>query len=196
LLLPGALATLRQSIHQEPEREWWIGGGDFVDARGRFVRSHRPPIGLSSADQLGDWRHFWFAQPSTFFSRSLFDSAGGVVREDLHYAMDLELWIRFVKRAAPGFIDSKLSAYRIHEAAKTGALTVPAEMEIVRVLMESLGVDAMMSRVECIAADRLDFEQKYRRLLAYARPFIRAYGRVKSAARFLASRGAKTRADQ
>jgi glycosyltransferase involved in cell wall biosynthesis len=194
MLLPGALRTVRTSIEQDPKREWWIGGGDFVDQRGRFVRSHVPPIGLSSADQLGDWRHFWFAQPSTFFSRPLFQASGGVLREDLHYAMDLDLWIRFIKRAAPGFIESKLSAYRIHEAAKTGALTVPAEMEIVRLLMDSLGMDAVMSRVECIAADRLDFEQKYRRLQAYARPFIGAYSRLKSATRFLSPRGGKSRA--
>lgn len=180
MLLPGALPALRAAVAREPQREWWIGGGHFVDKRGRSIRHYQPPIGLAAAAQLDDWRRFWFAQPSTFFSRALYDACGGQVREDLHYAMDLDLWLRFLQRAAPGFIESGLSAYRLHEAAKTAALTVPAEMEIVRLIIEVLGLDAAMARIGCIAADRLEFEQKYRRLLPYAHPFVRAYSQLKS----------------
>jgi glycosyltransferase involved in cell wall biosynthesis len=186
MLLPGTLASLRRNIEAQPDRQWWIGGGYFIDGQGKRLRDYGPPIGLERPEQLADWREFWFAQPSTFFSRSLFDRTGGLVREDLHYAMDLELWLRLLKQCGPGIIESPFSAYRIHEAAKTGALTVAAEMEIIQVISEALGNEAVFSRVRCIAADRLDFELKYRQLLGYAQPFIKARAMLKSAWRRVA----------
>jgi glycosyltransferase involved in cell wall biosynthesis len=179
MLLPGALHALREAVSGDPARQWWIGGGRFVDARARSIRDYSTPVGLTSAVQLNDWRRFWFAQPSTFFSRALFDAAGGRVREDLHYAMDLDLWLRFLQQAAPGFIEAKLSAYRLHDSAKTAILTPAAEIEIVRLLIDTLGLDAAMARIECVAADRRDLELKYRRILPFAQPFISVYSRLK-----------------
>ncbi|MBA2673310.1 glycosyltransferase family 2 protein [Ramlibacter sp.] len=189
LLLPGALRALRAHIARAPETRWWIGGGHFIDERGQRTRSYGAPHGLRDAAGLSDWRTHWFAQPSTFFSRALFDQAGGRVRLDLHYAMDLELWLRLLARAAPGTIDAELSAYRIHSAAKTGMLGVKAEMEIVRVLQDALGAERAMDRVACIAADRLEFEQKWRKLQALVDPLARPYLRLRAAWRGL--RGAR-----
>jgi hypothetical protein len=61
-------------------------------------------------------------QPSCFFRRGLLDRAG-FIREDLHYVMDWELWIRF--GAYKGvFIDAFLSCNRAYAQNKTqsGAL--------------------------------------------------------------------------
>lgn len=189
LLLPGALRTLRAHIAREPQARWWIGGGHFIDERGRRTRDYRAPAGLREAAQLSDWRSHWFAQPSTFFARELFDAAGGQVREDLHYAMDLALWLRLLALAPPGLIDAELSGYRIHSAAKTGMLGVKAEMEIMRVLQDALGAERAMDRVACIAADRLEFEQKWRRLQTVVDPLARPYLRLKALWRALAGRG-------
>ncbi len=185
LLLPGALRTLREQVARAPATRWWIGGGHFIDERGRRTRSYGAPHGLHDAAGLSDWRTHWFAQPSTFFSRALFDQAGGQVRQDLHYAMDLDLWLRLLAHAAPGTIDAELSAYRIHSAAKTGMLGVKGEMEIVRVLQEALGTERAMDRVACIAADRLEFEQKWRKLQAVVDPLARPYLRLRAAWRGL-----------
>lgn len=189
LLLPGALRTLRAHMARAPQTAWWIGRGHFIDERGRRTRTFGAPAGLREAAQLSDWRTHWFAQPGTFFSRALFDRAGGRVREDLHYAMDLELWLRLLALAPPGIVDAELSAYRIHSAAKTGMLGVKAEMEIVRVLQDALGVERAMDRVACIAADRLEFEQKWRRLQALVDPLAQPYFRLRAAWRSL--RGAR-----
>lgn len=189
LLLPGALRTLRAHMAREPGARWWIGGGHFIDERGRRTRAYGAPHGLHDAAGLSDWRTHWFAQPSTFFSRALFDQAGGRVRQDLHYAMDLELWLRLLALAPPGTIGAELSAYRIHSDAKTGMLGVKAEMEIVRVLQDALGTERAMDRVACIAADRLEFERKWRRLQALVDPLARPWLRLRDAWRGL--RGAR-----
>jgi hypothetical protein len=47
------------------------------------------------------WRQGWFfQQPEVFFSRKLFERAGGRLREDLHTCMDYDLWVRMAKAGA------------------------------------------------------------------------------------------------
>jgi|GEM_PF-1123093 len=65
--------------------------------------------------------HLLIEQPSTFFSKSVFDELGGVPA-DLHYVMDRDLWIRFlglhgVQRMVS--IDTPLVRFRHHENSKT-----------------------------------------------------------------------------
>ncbi len=179
LLLPGALMALRQHVVQEPAREWWIGGGYFIDDRGRRFRDYRPPVGLREPAQLDDWRRYWFAQPSTFFRRVLFERAGGVIREDLHYAMDLDLWLRFLLTSEPGFIKSELSIYRLHAKGKTQSLAIQGEAEIVRVLIENLSIEAAMQRVCELAAERDALRYYSRRLENLMKPLIITYSTAK-----------------
>lgn len=181
LLLPGALRALREHIAQAPDTRWWIGGGEFIDEQGRRQRGFAAPAGLSRPQQLSDWRSHWFAQPGTFFSRALFDEAGGRVREDMHYAMDLELWLRLLALAPPGRIDRALAAYRLHAQAKTTVLTPACEREIVSAVAEHLGWRAALDRVDVIAAERMEWEAKYRRLERWVAPALRVYSPLKRA---------------
>lgn len=181
LLLPGALATLREHIAADASRQWWIGGGYFIDGRGVRFRDYRAPTGLEVPHQLAEWREHWFAQPSTFFRRNFFEDAGGLVKEELHYAMDLDLWLRFLKLAAPGRIDAELSVYRHHAEGKTEAMAVEGEAEITRVVAEHLGIEAALGRVRWLA------EQK-RMLELYQRRMERAFAPVLAPYRWLKKR--------
>lgn len=175
LLLPAALATLHQHVDASPDIEWWIGGGHFVNPKGRHLFDYGPPPDLRCPDDLSDWRAKWFAQPSTFFARSLLNKVGGAVREDLHYAMDLDLWLRFLAHAAPGRINMRLSAYRLHVDGKTNTLASRGECEIVRVLAEHIGLDRALDRVYLVAQERqdlLELKKRYEKVLA---PLIWAY---------------------
>jgi len=65
--------------------------------------------------------HLLIEQPSTFFSKSVFDELGGI-RTDLHYVMDRDLWIRFlcihgVQRVVSS--NTPLVRFRHHEDSKT-----------------------------------------------------------------------------
>ena len=172
LLLPGALQTLRQHIDAQRDREWWIGGGYFIDDKGHRFRDYGPPHGLQEPCQLNDWRQFWFAQPSTFFRRSLFDKAGRQLDEHLHYAMDLDLWLRFLKIAPPGFIDAEISVYRHHVLGKTHALSVNGEAEIVGVVAAHLGLESALERVRNLAAERNALQQYKQQLESRLRPLF------------------------
>ena len=62
----------------------------------------------------------FFYQPEVFFSKRIWDKAGGCVREDLYYSMDYELWMRFaVEKARIHVIGRPIALFRRHEQQKT-----------------------------------------------------------------------------
>lgn len=164
LLLPGALATLRSFIASHPDARWVTGGGRFIDAEGHTLRSYPPPARPLHATDLAPWTHTWFGQPGCIFRRDLYEQAGGHVRTDLHYAMDLDLWLRLGQHAPLLPIDAELGAYRLHTASKTVDQRAPMEVEVVRVLLERLGPVAALDRVAGLARERFALEARYRRL--------------------------------
>ena len=164
LLLPGALATLRSFVASHPDARWVAGGGRFIDAEGRTLRSYPPPPRPLRSIDLTPWTHTWFGQPGCIFRRDLYEQAGGHVRTDLHYAMDLELWLRLGEHAPLLPVPAELGAYRLHAASKTVDQRAPMEVEVVRVLLERLGPQAALDRVEGLARERFALEARYRRL--------------------------------
>lgn len=57
-------------------------------------------------------------QPGCLFRRSALDP-GDVVRRDLHYVMDVELWIRLARAGAFAEIPEVVACNRVHSEAKT-----------------------------------------------------------------------------
>ena len=179
LLLPGSLNCLRSHVARSPEIQWWTGSGHFISADGRLLYRYDATKQLKSPEQLSNWRKCWIAQPSTFFCREVYQTAGNQIREDLHYAMDLDLWLRLVKLLPAGSISQELSAYRYHADGKTSAMSVEGEAEIVRVLVEHLGLDLALDRVRLIASDRDSFLRRANRYERLLRPFVSPYLRVR-----------------
>ena len=83
------------------------------------------------ADKLLDLENCWlkgdfFHQPEVFFSREIFDRAGGHVRENLYYSMDYELWVRLARAGARIFSLPEITAlFRQHKLQKTGGEDPP-----------------------------------------------------------------------
>ncbi|WP_438479472.1 glycosyltransferase [Oleiharenicola lentus] len=73
------------------------------------------------------WLQGWFFhQPEIFFSREIFDRAGGKLREDLYYSMDYDLWVRLAKAGAKIFaVPEILALFREHAKQKTGGTELP-----------------------------------------------------------------------
>ena len=117
---PNALKTVIRYIENNPNCEWFAGGGCRVDANGRIMKFNRTRKFQTIRANTGDLQTFG---PSSFFARSLYERAGGRVDESFHYAMDVELWERFyhigkVKyRVIPGYI----WMFRVHESSKTAS---------------------------------------------------------------------------
>lgn len=164
LLLPGALDVVRAFLGSHPEAEWVVGGGRMIDAGGKLVRAYPGPRRPLRAADLSPWTETWFGQPGCFFRRSLYERAGDTIAPDLHYAMDLDLWLRLGQLAPLLPIPAELGAYRLHDDSKTVAQRAPMETEVVQVLLEHLGPAAALERVRLLAEDKFALEARYRRL--------------------------------
>lgn len=135
-LAPGSLYTVGQTflLHQT---DMVVGRCARVadrDVLPRHVHQCSLPLGRIERlplDQLLDldrcWLQGWFFhQPEVFFSREIFDRAGGRLREDLYYSMDYDLWVRLAMAEARIFaIPEILALFREHARQKTGGADVP-----------------------------------------------------------------------
>ena len=118
LYKPGALRTVGEAFADDPTRLWVAGVGRFVDEAGQPLYTLKARTPSCIAEYLAGFGGM--AQPSSFWRRSLWEKAGGRLREDLHYCMDEDLWIRFALTGArPYVLDAALCVRRIHALAKT-----------------------------------------------------------------------------
>ncbi len=100
-LEPGSLFTAR--VHTGADVI--AGGCRLIDGDGRTTGIHHSgfqtgltqPLSFGDmASFMGSWqRGVYFFQPELFFSRDLWQRSGGHLREDLFYAMDYDLFLRF-----------------------------------------------------------------------------------------------------
>lgn len=93
VMLPGVIEKFKKSLAMHPECEWFVGGVLWLDPEMRVVNCGRGRRFSEMRYQSGFVNGYG---PSTFFSKRLYDIAGGV-DERFHLMMDSELWLRFAK---------------------------------------------------------------------------------------------------
>jgi glycosyltransferase involved in cell wall biosynthesis len=77
-------------------------------------------------------------QPATFWRRSLWEKLGDL-REDLHYAMDGEYWIRaWTQSAKLDYFAGERASYRLHDNSKTVSGTINHWLERWEIAQEYL----------------------------------------------------------
>ena len=120
---PNVLAWVAEQFQAHPLTEWLYASALFTGPR-----TDSPPRRYQARPLPQGWRaltywHGWpVPQPSTFFTSGLWLRAGGL-SEELHYAMDYDLFQRMSRLSAPRVHpDVILSHYLRHAASKTGAL--------------------------------------------------------------------------
>lgn len=132
-LEPGALEKVAQYFHNNPDCQWLTGNCRIVSESGE-------PVGMYEPKWAGREKllRFWetdgtLPQPATFWRRELMGGCG--VREDLHYGMDYDLWLRFSKKTSLHVLPEVLANYRVQPAAKTmsaAAEFLPELLKVVR----------------------------------------------------------------
>ena len=125
MLAPGALAAAAIAYK--------TSGADFINGVAQIFREGKlvhqcitscgdGPMPLHDMLDLENcWLtgQFWW-QPDCFFTRELWDKAGGHVRVDWYYSMDYELWLRMAQAGAQVHsIGRPICWYRTHEDQKT-----------------------------------------------------------------------------
>ena len=114
--LDGAFDAALRIFADRPDVVLVYGRGEILDAEDR-------PVGpFHGLEPFQLWRLLhgldYILQPATFFRRSAFVELGGL-DEDLHYAMDWDLWIRLASIGEVAFLDRPLACSREYADTKT-----------------------------------------------------------------------------
>jgi glycosyltransferase involved in cell wall biosynthesis len=137
--LPGAVSRAVAVLEAEPELGLVYADVLAVDGAGRPVNRMRYGdwglAGLMSFRMIG--------QPSVFMRRPVLEEAG-LLREDMGYLLDHDLWLRIAARAPVKYVPEMWSAARYHAAAKNVAQTEKFCQEAYRVA-ESLPSDPLLA---------------------------------------------------
>jgi glycosyltransferase involved in cell wall biosynthesis len=119
---PGTLARVADYWVRHPDV-------DLVHGRCRFVAKDGGEVGgrtgsITRYDEILDiWDVWWngrnFVQPEVFWTKRIADKIGPF-REDLHWVMDYEYWLRILRAGGKvGFVDAELASFRRHPDQKS-----------------------------------------------------------------------------
>lgn len=128
-LRPGALAAVVRAFRSAPEAVLVYGNVQEIDDQGRPLRALQEQS-FRRADLV--WGPCYIPQPSTFVKRDAWVAAGGL-DESLHYAMDLDLWLRLSLQGPFVHVPELLSDFRLHADSKTVAHHVASRREAMQV---------------------------------------------------------------
>lgn len=129
-LYPGAVERVKAAFERDPSIDVITGHSAICDKRGALTGYHwavEPPgPSLLSGCVI--------SQPSCFFRRSLHDAVGGL-DQSLHYTMDWDLWLRFLRANAKfEFLSEPLSAVYWGEGTKTIGMNRARRIELERLI--------------------------------------------------------------
>ena len=124
IMMPNAICNIRTSMKKYPECRWFAGSMLWIDTDDTIIHAGKQ----ERMGKLLDSTFFISAGPSTFMRRDMLEEVG-LLREDFHYIMDLELWYRLINNGnymerVPGYT----WAMRVHGDSKTmGRFSVDTE---------------------------------------------------------------------
>jgi glycosyltransferase involved in cell wall biosynthesis len=117
-IVGGIFSTLDDSV------QWITGVSAFWDGEGNLYKVHNLQRHERSLIRLGcyEGRAFgWIQQESTFWSRRLWNFAGGFVDARMQFAADFDLWRRFSHHADLYSADALIAGFRRHAQHKTAS---------------------------------------------------------------------------
>ncbi len=112
----GVVARVVNHFHRHSDVDVIYGPRTYINQRGQWL-DRFPYRAFSEADLYGC---DFIPQECTFWTRRIYEQAGGFIRKDLDFAMDYELWLRFVKQGARFLaVDEPIGLFRSYAAQKS-----------------------------------------------------------------------------
>jgi len=111
-----ALGNVAIACRASPDAGGWVGGSTFWAEHYRRVTTRWP--NRLDLEGLAQWNQNSVGQPAFFFSRTAWNECGPL-GEDLHYGMDLDLWLKIAKAFVLAKVDAMLAFERFHKDSKT-----------------------------------------------------------------------------
>jgi glycosyltransferase involved in cell wall biosynthesis len=154
---PGALQTVADYASRFPDTGVFVGHGRKVNVSGEQVYYKEP--GQLTFEEMCQWLSGGnFMQPSCFFRREVWEQAGPL-DESVHIALDVDLWLKMVKKAPFMKIDKLLSTATMHPDAKTAAFRNRMVVDCALVVIRAGGEQYVRPELDALA-DKLSHLQK------------------------------------
>lgn len=118
VLRNGALAAVRDHMTSFPDCHVLCGTAEVYQGTSRIAWTRSSRLSRMPAITLAFSR---IIQPATFWRRSIFNHLSPL-DEDLHFVMDLDLWLRYLASNGSShvaFIDSVLCRINLHDSCKS-----------------------------------------------------------------------------
>ncbi|HZA27596.1 MAG TPA: glycosyltransferase family 2 protein [Actinomycetota bacterium] len=118
---PGALRRVGEVFAVDPTVEWVVGRCRIIDAFGREVRRTVTRYKNLLLDRLSLPLLLMenpISQMAVFVRRRAIDAVG-LLRTDLRYTMDYDLWLRLMRLSRPRMLKQVLASFRVHESSKS-----------------------------------------------------------------------------
>ncbi len=114
-LADGALHLLNELNHEHPGYDIYLGQREVIDVASRVIAYHHYNPSKLHADMLSYL--FYPAQECTFW-RSALRKRVGLLREDLHYSMDYDWYLRLSQKGKALTTPAVLGCIRSHQQQK------------------------------------------------------------------------------
>lgn len=109
---------VQKFFDQNPEVDVVFGKRRYVDKHGKTLFISATPFAHDVLPEV-----CLIPQETVFWRRSIWEKSGGQLDENFHFAMDYDLWLRFLKAGAKfAYIPQVLANFRIHGNSKTQTL--------------------------------------------------------------------------
>lgn len=118
------------------------GDGEYVDEE-----CHHVDTGKSKCLENKDVAQFipnQIFQPSLFFKRKILDQVG-FLDESLHFAMDVDFWIRAFANRKTFYTENILSKFRLHRSGKTTSASLRFLLEELRLISRYEGTQSLFN---------------------------------------------------
>lgn len=126
--LEGVFDRVIQEMNPQKGCHVVYGNADLIDEKGKVMYEKRSAKVMTLPFLLRWWEYARHPhQPSIFYSKEVF-SKGGAFKQELHFSIDYEHWIRTVVNFSFTHVDKILSVARIRTDSKS-INTVPQQIE-------------------------------------------------------------------
>jgi glycosyltransferase involved in cell wall biosynthesis len=121
-LAPGSLQKVKDFFERHPDQKLLTGQCRIIDENGREIRkaiTGYKNLLLRSPSFENLLKENFISQPATFWRRELHRELG-FLNEELHYAMDYDLWCRIAAKYPISVTKDHLADFRWYRQSKSG----------------------------------------------------------------------------
>lgn len=176
--LPGAMQTMRELFEANPQAGMVVGAGRIVNPNGEEVYYKTPPREITMESLYRWMRGGNFMQPSSAFRRSAWEAAGSI-NEDIHIALDVDLWLNMAQAGVQFAVtDHLLSEALRHPDAITTAYRALMQLDCALVIIKHGGEKVVRPQLDQMVARYAWYQKNYEAIvnnpfLKFIRPLVK-----------------------